>query len=159
MLPKVPAAWWTVIGVLCAGFLAPVGVRHSGDAGRETPPAGAIPAVLSAAPLSEAPPPAARVRAKGTGPTPAAAFQRALDAAQHEAIAAEVSGADWGRHGPAYRAALRRNGAGVVRGWQEVSSGSERRLTGRVYQSEVEVEFDVNVLRERLRAVGPVTLR
>lgn len=104
-------------------------------------------------------PATARVRAKGSGPTPEAAFQSALDAALHQAVAAEVSAADWQRYGRDYLASLRQNGTGVLRGWHEVASGSEWRLAGRVFHSEVAVEVDVNALRERLRSVGPVARR
>jgi len=95
----------------------------------------------------------------GIGPTPGTAFQSAVDAALQRAVSAEVSAADWQQHGPAYLAALRQNGAGVLRGWHEVSNSSERRLTGRVFHSEVSVEVDVATLRERLRATGLVTRR
>ncbi|MBN9119950.1 MAG: hypothetical protein J0I06_12440, partial [Planctomycetes bacterium] len=119
-------------------------------------PPGPAPAATPAAHVQAPAPSTARVRAKGTGPTPEVAFRTALDDALRQAVATEVSAADWQRHGRDYLAALRQDGTGVVRGWQEVSSGSERRLVGRVFYSEVAVEVDLNVLQERLRSVGVV---
>ncbi|OWK35875.1 hypothetical protein FRUB_08438 [Fimbriiglobus ruber] len=88
--------------------------------------------------------------ARGSGPNAEAAFQNAIDAAMQQAIAAEVSAADWSRHGQTYLALLRRNGNGILRGWRELSSVSERHLSGRVFRSEVAVEVDGEALRERL---------
>jgi hypothetical protein len=145
-----------ILAVLFAGVLAPLGIRHFDAAGRDPSPSATPSVVTPTAPAQPLAPATTRVRAKGSGPTPEAAFQNALDAALHQAVAAEVRGDEWQRHGRDYLAALRQNGTGVVRGWQEVSSASERRLVGRVFHSEVSVEVDVNALRERLRLVGPV---
>lgn len=157
MPAKVPPLCRKVLAVLCASVLAPLGVRYFDFTGRDLSPPGSPPAVTPAAPAQAPAPATTRVRAKGSGATPEAAFQSALDDALRQAAAAEVSAADWQRYGRDYLAALRQNGTGVVRGWREVSSGSERRLVGRVFHSEVVIEVDVQALRERLRLVSPVT--
>ena len=159
MLTKVSPTCWTVLGILLTSILAPIGSRQYDDAGRERPPAESGPAAPAAAVPQDRPPATTRVRATGTGPTPEAAFQVAVDAALHQVVAAEVSAAEWHQHGRDYLASLRRDGTGVLRGWHEVSSSLERRLTGRVYHSEVLVEVDVPALRARLRSTGPVTRR
>ena len=158
MLTKVSPTCWTVLGILLTAILAPAGVRQYDGTGRE-PPAESGPTVPSAAVPQDRPPSTTRVRATGTGPTPEAAFQSAVDAALRQAVAAEVSAAKWHQHGRDYLAALRLDGTGVVRGWHEVSSSLERRFTGRVYHSEVLVEVDVPALRARLRSTGLVTRR
>jgi hypothetical protein len=157
MPSKVSPLCRKILAVLFASVLAPLGVRHFDSASRELSPPGSPPAVTPAGPASAPVPTTTRIRAKGNGPTPEAAFQSAFDDALRQAAAAEVSAADWQRHGRDYLASLRQNGTGVVRNWREVSSGSERRLVGRVFHSEVSVEVDAQALRERLRLVGPVT--
>ena len=158
-MSKVPPACWTILGILFTSILAPVGVQHFDDARRESPPVESPPAIPSVAPLQNLAPSVSRIRAKGTGSTAEAAFQSAMDAALQQAVATEVSAADWRLNGPTYLASLRQDGTGVVRGWHEVSSSSERRLTGRVFQSEVVVEVDVKALRARLHSAGLVSRR
>ena len=159
MLTKVSPTCWTVLGILLTAILAPAGVRQYDAADRERPPAESGPAASSAAPPQDRRPSITRVRATGTGPTPEAAFQVAMDAALRQAVAAEVSAADWHQHGRDYLASLRRDGTGVLRGWHELSSSSERHLTGRVYRCEVAVEVDAGALRERLNPARPVARR
>ena len=156
MSSKSPPLHRKILVALFASVLAPLGLRHFDSTGREPSPSGSPPAVTPAAPDTAPAPATTRVRAKGNGPTPEAAFQSALDDALRRAVAAEVSAADWQQHGRDYLAALRQNGAGVVRGWHETSRGSERRLVGRVFSSEVVIEVDAKALRERLRLIGPV---
>jgi hypothetical protein len=142
-----------VAGVVFTGFFAPLGVKLIDSNWNTTTPATAeLPPVV--APLDPPPAPTpgtTRVVAQGTGPTAEAAFQNAIDTALQQTVAAEVSAAEWGRYGPYYLASVRRNGAGLLRGWRELSNVGERHLTGRVYRSEVAVDVNATALRERLR--------
>jgi hypothetical protein len=150
MFSKVSPTCWKVLGVAFTSILAPVGIRHFDDVGHEAPAAekASATACQKTAPT--------RILAKGGGASSEAAFQNALDSALHLAIVAEVGAADWKLHSQTYLSALRENGTGVLSGWHEVSSSSERHLTGRVFYSEVSVEVNIEVLRERLRTVDRV---
>ncbi len=154
MLAKIPPTYWKVLGVAFTSIIAPVGIRHFDDIGHDPPPAEIISAVATDPTPALPAPAAARILAKGNGPTPDAAFQNAIESALHQAITAEVSAADWRQHSQAYLASVRHNGTGVIRGWHEVSNSSERHLTGRQYQSQVTVDVDVEALRLHLQSVS-----
>jgi hypothetical protein len=147
MFTKVSPVCWKVLGVAFTSILAPVGIRHLDDLGQQNT-SDKVTACQKAAPT--------RILAKGTGSTSEAAFQNALDNALHLAIVAEVGAAEWKLNSEIYLASLRQNGTGILSGWHEVSNSSERHLTGRVFQSEVSVEVNVEILRERLRNVNHV---
>ena len=144
---------WKFFTVVFTSLVAPVGVHFFTDSAPEAPAAvtASEPAFVTA---DEPACGTTRVIAQGTGSTPAAAFQDALDAALKRSIAAEISAADWARHGPAYVAAVRQDGKGVVRSWRELSCVSERHLFGKSYRSEVSVDVDGDALRDRLHAGG-----
>src|SRR5688500_889084 len=110
MPSKAPTICRKALAVLFASVLAPPGLRHFDFAGHEPSPSGSSPAVIPSAPAQTPAPSVARVRAKGSGPTPEAAFQTALNDALRQAVAAGVSAADWQRHGGDYLASLRQNG-------------------------------------------------
>jgi hypothetical protein len=143
-----------VLGVVFTSLVAPVGVHVLTADGPEGPAASPAPEPAFFVADEPACGAATRVVAQGTGSTPAAAFQDALDAALKRSIAAEVSAADWARHGPAFVTAVRQEGKGVVRGWRELSCVPERHLFGKSYRSEVSVEVDVEALRDRLTTGG-----
>ena len=153
MFIKLPPVCWKILGILFTSILAPVGIRHLDSVGQEPTPAEALLTSAMTAPLQKVDPSATRIVAKGSGSTPEIAFQNAMNAALHQAVAAEVSALDWRQHNQAYLASLRQNGTGVLHGWQEVSSTSEHHLTGRVFHSEVAVEVDIAALRTRLHSV------
>ena len=158
MLLRIPRAYWKAFGVVFTSVVAPLGIRHLDDTGHETSPAEPIPAETALVTSPVLSPATTRIVAQGTGSTPEAAFQNAIDTALQHAIVAEVSSADWSWHGQIYLASLRRNGDGILRGWRELSGVSERHLTGRVFRSEVAVEVDGEALRKRLkqtRSVNP----
>jgi hypothetical protein len=159
MLRKVPPVVWKILGVLFTSVLAPVGIRHLDDTSPEPTPAEPIPALTSVVPLQELSPSTTRILAKGSGSTPEAAFQNAIDDALRQAVAAEVSAIDWQWHSQTYLASLRQNGTGVLRSWHEVSSVSEHHPLGRVFHSEVAVDVDLEALREHLHSASPVARR
>lgn len=143
---------WKAVGLVFTSLVAPLTIKYmDGGPAEAAAPVAPVPAAV----LPELTPATTRVVATGSGPTPEAAFQNAVDAALQQSAAAEVSTADWGRYGPTYLASLRRNGGGVLRGWRELSSVTERHLTGRVYKSEVVVDVDAAALRDRLRLTKP----
>lgn len=150
-------SYWKVVGVIFTSVVAPLAVKYLDVSGSEPATPEPVPAVVPAEPPVELSANTTRVVGKGTGATPEAAFQSAVDAALQQSVASEVSAADWGRNGPQYLASLRRNGGGVLRGWRELSSVGERHLTGKVYRSEVAVDVDAAALRERLRPAGRLT--
>ncbi len=79
MLAKISPTYWKVLGVAFTSIIAPVGIRHFDDPGRDPPPAEAIPAVSPELLLKELAPTSSRILAKGSGPTPEAAFQSAVE--------------------------------------------------------------------------------
>lgn len=143
---------WKAVGLIFTSLVAPLTIKYMDSPAEAAAP---VPAPTPVAVLPELVPATTRVVATGSGPTPEAAFQNAVDSALQQSAAAEVSTADWGRYGPTYLASLRRNGGGVLRGWRELSSVGERHLTGRVYKSEVVVDVDGVALRDRLRQAKP----
>jgi hypothetical protein len=145
---KNPRAYWKIAGVLFTSVVAPLGVRQIG-------PSDHAPIVIESAPLAttltfpeEQSNLAARVLARGDGPSPEDAFQNAIDLAVRQVVEAEIDPREWSRRGPAYLASVRRGGTSVLRGWRELSATSERHLTGRAYHSEVAVEVDGAALRQ-----------
>jgi len=138
---KIPPTYWKVIGVMFTSIVAPISIRHIDDIHEISTKPPVTPQQLT---------PATRIVAHGSGASPEAAFQNAIDAALQEAIVAQVSAADWKRYGQTYLTSLRHNGNGILRGWRELSSMPERNVIGRIYRSEVAVEVDEKVLRERL---------
>ena len=150
MFSKVPVTYWKVLGVVFTSILAPLGLRHLDNASSDkpAPDSNSQPAAIVAG--QELSPGATRIVAHGTGSNAEAAFQNAIESALQQAIAAELTSAEWNKHGQSYLTILRRNGDGILRGWREVSSTSEHHLTGRVFHSEVSVEVDVKALRELL---------
>jgi hypothetical protein len=155
---KVPMNVWKILGVAFTSILAPVGIRHLDDQQKQACPA-EVPVATQTAQYEELPPSETRIRAKGSGSTSEAAFQSAIDAALRQAVAAEVSAADWNLHSQAYLSTLRQNGTGVLRGWQEISTSNEWHVTGRTHHSEVTVEVDIEALRESLKSVAVVQRR
>jgi hypothetical protein len=147
-----------VIGVLFTSLVAPLGVHLLTDDNRDVATLSAVPESSIALP-DELAPGTTRVVVQGTGPTPDAAFQGALDAALKRCIAAELDSAEWAARGQTLLAALRHDGKGVLRGWRELSTGSERHFANKIYRSEVSVDVDVDALRERLRPPGQKACR
>src|SRR5688500_10022472 len=99
MSSKLRARCRRLIAVFFASVFAPLGLRHLCAIGRGMSSLDPVPTLTPAPPAPSPAPSTTRVRAKGTGPTPEAAFQSALDDALRQAVAAEVSAADWQRHG------------------------------------------------------------
>ncbi|HEX4613724.1 MAG TPA: hypothetical protein VH092_36415 [Urbifossiella sp.] len=155
MFVKFVPVSWKVLAVLFTSIAAPLSVQQiSGNLN----PAPASEVVFTEPPAEPAPatlPATIRVVAQGSGLTPDAAFQNALETAMQQAMMAEVSTSEWALHGRVYLALIRHNGNGLLRGWRELSSGSERHLTGRTYKSEVAIELDGEALRERLHLARP----
>jgi hypothetical protein len=90
---------------------------------------------------------------RATGKSAEEALRNAGLAAIREALAAEVDPATMALHGATWMEAVRGETRGIVRSWREVSARQEFRLAGIRYHSEVVVDVDLAVLRER--AWGP----
>lgn len=155
MFAKITRTHWKIVAALFSGVIAPLGVRiveasfrgdsvrtasHESTSAYLAPPACEPPSNAGAT----------QVVVQGTGPTAEEAFQNAIDSAVRHAVAAQVDAATWKLHGPMLLESVRRDGTGIVRGWRELSNAPERRLTGKVYHSEVSVELDTDALRERI---------
>ncbi|WP_143393273.1 hypothetical protein [Fimbriiglobus ruber] len=145
----IPRSYWKAFGVVFTTILAPLSVHQlvGGDDNPSQEPRIAETSVVTSQELT---PSTTRIVARGSGSTPEAAFQNAIEAAMQQSIAAEVSTEDWNLHGQKYLTLLRHNGNGILRGWRELSGSSERHLSGRLYHSDVAVEVDGEALRERL---------
>lgn len=158
MFAKLSRTHWKLVAALFSGVIAPLGVRvvESALRGEPATPSALVSASNYVAPAVELTPlPAAtQVVVQGTGPTADDAFHNAVDTAVRHAVAAQVDSATWKQHGPEFMQSVRRDGTGIIRGWRELSNTTERRLTGKVYRSEVAVEVDGEALRERLSSAG-----
>jgi hypothetical protein len=150
MFVKFAPVSWKILPVLFTSIAAPLSVQQISSNLNSASTSEVIFTEPPAEPVSSSLPASIRVVAHGTGLTPDAAFQNALEAAMQQAMMAEVSTSEWAQHGRVYLALIRHNGNGLLRGWREISSGSERHLTGRTYKSEVAIELDGEALRERL---------
>ena len=147
MLLRLPPAFWKVFGVLFTAIIAPISVKHFEEfyeASKSSTPAEHVTAPSARTPVI-------RITAQGSGSTPEAAFQNAIATAIQEAIIAEVNVFDWKRNWLAYLKAIRPDG--IAKTSQELSCVSNGQILGRVFRSQVIVEMDGDVLRQRIQQV------
>jgi hypothetical protein len=92
------------------------------------------------------------VIAHGVGPTPNEALRDALRTALHHAVAAHADAAALRDRGPTLYEHVIGNGNELIRNWKEIGGSKQWRLRGTLYQREVAVEVNHEVLMNRLFA-------
>lgn len=110
----------------------------------------------NASPTTVHPPRTVRIIAFGVGRSPETALQNALHSALRQALASQVDEETWARNGSALFAGIVRDNGSLIRGWTELGTRKEWKLSGLFYRKTATVEVNLTALAERLRPVPPL---